>query len=77
MLQENTYGLIRSDIGRDGKKDEGLQFHQRLISEGMDIPLIFYVGSSDRGRGVPASAFGITGRVEELGHLVLDFLERG
>jgi len=46
----------------------------RKLGDG--APVVFYIGDLDEDRGVPPGAFGITDRVEELLHLVLDALER-
>lgn len=76
MLKSKSYDLILSDISRDQVSDEGLRFHERLLREGIDIPLVFYTGFADRSRGVPPYAFGLADLPNELIHLVLDILER-
>jgi len=76
MIMENNYGLILSDISRNGIHDEGIRFHRRLIEENIDIPLIFYAGFADRSKGVPPYAFGIADLPDKLIHLVLDVIER-
>jgi hypothetical protein len=76
MLGEKSYELILSEINRGGIPDEGLRFHRRLISERIDLPLIFYTGRADRSKGVPPFAFGIADLPNELMHLVLDVLAR-
>jgi CheY-like chemotaxis protein len=69
--------LILSDMARQGKQDAGLDFLTVLRAEGLEAPVVFYVGQVDRGRPTPESAFAMTDRPDELLHLVLDVLERG
>ena len=48
----------------------------RLREAGFHQPIIFYVGRLDASAGVPAGAFGVTNRPDELLQLVLDALAR-
>jgi len=75
MLKRGSYDLILSDISREQDATAGLKFASQLRKE-KRTPVIFYVGVSDPERGVPAHAFGITNRPDELLHLTLDALER-
>jgi len=76
MMEQVRYDLIISDMRRDGVPDEGLNFLNKTIERGIHRPTIFTVGQFDPSRGVPAYAFGITNRVDELFNLVFDALER-
>ncbi len=76
MIRSKTYELILSDIKREGIAEEGLRFHQQLVKEQIDLPMIFYVGHVNRSKGVPPYAFGIAALPNELFHLVLDVLAR-
>ena len=76
FLQSQTYDLILSDMKRDGDGQAGLKFLQDYAKHKKRAPVIFYVGHPDPTKGVPAHAFGITHRPDELLHLVMDALER-
>lgn len=75
MLKGGNYDLVLSDISRDQDATAGLKFLSQLKQE-QPTPVIFYVGVADTEKGVPAQAFGITNRPDELLHLTLDALER-
>ena len=75
MLQRGNYDLVLSDMSRENDTTAGLEFLDRLRKE-KTTPVIFYVGVFDSAKGVPAKAFGITNRPDELLHLTLDALER-
>lgn len=75
MLRNGNYDLVFSDMSRDGDTTAGLMFVEQL-REKHTIPVIFYVGVIDLDKGIPARAFGITNRPDELLHLALDVLER-
>lgn len=76
MLANTNYDVVVSDMSRDGKPDEGLQFLNESIKRRVYRPTIFTVANFDPLRGVPAYAFGITNRVDELLNLIFDVLER-
>ncbi|MGB3545401.1 MAG: hypothetical protein WBA17_00390 [Saprospiraceae bacterium] len=76
--QVNTfdYDLIISDFSRKGAADSGMIFLRRLIADGPDIPLIFYVRDYQPELGTPPYAFGITDLAADLLHYVMDVVER-
>jgi CheY-like chemotaxis protein len=74
MVRNGNYDLVLSDMNREGDATAGLTFLAQLRKE-KTTPVIFYVGVSET-KGVPAQAFGITNRPDELLHLTLDALER-
>ena len=74
-IQPGRYDLIISDIARDEGTD-GLDFLTQLRNQDKTTPVIFYIGNIEPNKGVPAKAFGLTNRPDELLHLVLDALER-
>jgi len=76
LLKKNQYNLILSDVGRNDNKNEGYEFHLKLIKEKIDIPLIFYTGFVDRSKGAPPYAFGIAYLPNELLHLFADVVQR-
>jgi CheY-like chemotaxis protein len=76
-LRREPFHLVISDIARGGSAAEGLRALPAIREVSGGVPVIFYVGDLDEGRGVPPGAFGITNQVEELLHLVLDVVERG
>jgi len=75
-LRRSRFDVVVSDIAREGIFDEGLRL-PNLMADRSDRPaIVFYVSALDRSRGIPAGAFGITKRPDELIHLILDVLER-
>jgi len=68
--------VIISDMERNGQHDAGLRFLRSARAEGIRAPIIFYIGEVIDALGVPAGAFAITDRADEVLHLVLDVLER-
>ena len=76
MLRNNEYDLVISDMARGSEATAGLDFLNKFRKGNKTIPVIFYVGVIESEKGVPAQAFGITNRPDELLHLTLDALER-
>jgi CheY-like chemotaxis protein len=74
MLQKGNYDLVLSDMKRADDDTAGLTFLKQLKEQ--HTPVIFYIGLLDPTKGVPARAFGLTNRPDELLHLALDALER-
>jgi len=66
------FDVVLSNIGAGEKP--GLALLQELRDRPDSPPVVFYVEKLSE--GVPAGAFGITNRPDELLHLVLDVLER-
>ena len=75
-LKMGSFDLLVSDIARPDGQSNGLATLQTLHDHYPDIPAIFYIGNFNVQDGVPAGAFGITNRPDELLHLLLDVLER-
>ncbi len=73
-LGHTKYDLILSDINREGDAAEGIKFSESIAKLQKNPLLIFYTGEIKK--PVPAFAFGITNRPDELVHLVLDALAR-
>lgn len=76
MLADASYDVVISDMNRDGIPDEGIQFLNESIQRGIYRPTVFTVANFNPELGVPAYAFGITNRVDEMLNLVFDVLER-
>jgi CheY-like chemotaxis protein len=76
MMSQSRYDLLISDIDRDGVPDEGLRFLSQMHERNSCPRTIFYIGHVEQERCVPAHAFGISDRPDELLHLVIDALER-
>ncbi len=76
ILENGRYDLVISDMDRGDEATAGLKFLQQFRKVNKTTPVIFYVGVFDAKIGVPAQAFGITNRPDELLHLTLDALER-
>jgi CheY-like chemotaxis protein len=74
QLAADGYDIIISDIARGSDPAEGLKALPVLHNAAPAAPVILYVGR--REAGVPAGAFGITNRPDDLLHLVMDALER-
>jgi len=76
MLKSGGYDLVISDMERSADNKAGLKFLEKFRKDDKTTPVIFYLGDFDPKKGVPAQAFGITKRPDELLHLILDALER-
>jgi CheY-like chemotaxis protein len=77
--QHHPFDLILSDISRDLPAPDGtagLAMLPRLRDVGFSQPVIFYVGRPEPGAGVPAGAFGVTNRPDQLLQLTIDALSR-
>ena len=77
--QQQPFHIILSDIARDNPVPEplaGIAMLRRLSEDGFRQPVIFYVNHLIPDAGVPAGAFGITDRPDQLLHLVMDALSR-
>lgn len=76
ILKHANYDLIFSDIARGENSTDGLAMLDEFKKNKITIPVIFYIGVIEPEKGVPAGAFGITNRPDELLHLTMDVLER-
>lgn len=77
--QHQPFDIILSDISRNLPTPDptaGLTMLPRLRNAGFHQPVIYYVGRPDPNAGVPAGAFGVTNRPDQLLHLVIDALAR-
>jgi CheY-like chemotaxis protein len=75
-VRDNIYTLVITDLKREGRDDEGLQFVSRLVASRTYVWTIAYTGSDQTGKARPANLFGITNRPDHLMHLVCDIVER-
>lgn len=73
QLASAVYDIVLSDMGRDEKPDAGEKFIPEIGRAMLAPILIFYVGQD---RSIPAGAFGLTVRPDELLNLIMDALER-
>lgn len=72
-LESAIYDLVLSDMARGDDHGAGRKFLPQVKSAMLSPPLIFYVGKPEP---LPAGAFGLTVRPDELFNLILDALER-
>ena len=75
-LERDRFDVVNSDMRRGSNVTAGLDLLREMRSRGHEEPVILTVGHYEPGKGVPAHAFGITNRVDELLNLVFDALER-
>ena len=75
-LRDNEYLMVITDLDREGKPTEGLEFIQRMVRQGIEPFSIAYVGTPQIGLPRPAYLFGITDRPDHLVHYVCDVVER-
>jgi CheY-like chemotaxis protein len=78
--QHQPFDIILSDISRDLPTPDpiaGVTMLSRLRNAGFHQPVIYYVGRPNEDAGVPAGAFGVTNRPDQLLQLVIDALSRG
>jgi CheY-like chemotaxis protein len=73
LLRKGKFDVVISDIDRESREDEGLQFVKQIRGE---PPTILYVRKLEQELGTPAHAFAITNRPDQLLHYVLDALDR-
>lgn len=73
QLKNAVYDVVLSDIARDNDDEDGRDIVPDVKDAVLTPPLIFYVGKE---RAIPEGAFGLTIRLDELLHLILDALER-
>jgi CheY-like chemotaxis protein len=78
--QLRPFQLVLSDISRDlppsSNARAGLDMLAAFRAKGIDVPVIFYVGTPKPGAATPEGAFGITNRPDILLTLVGDALWR-
>lgn len=75
-LVENEYLLVLTDLKREGRETEGLEFVQRTVATHTYRWTIAYVGTDQWGKTRPAYLFAITNRPDHLVHYVCDVAER-
>ena len=72
-LRSAVYDVVLSDMTRDNGDEDGKDIVPDVKDAVLTPSLIFYVGIE---RPTPEGAFGLTIRLDELLHLILDALER-
>ncbi|MFD8390536.1 hypothetical protein ACFV2N_15340 [Streptomyces sp. NPDC059680] len=75
-LGAKGYDVVISDMRRGSDHSAGTTLLREMRNRNHLQPVIFTVGRYEPERGVPAYAFGITNRIDEMIHLVFDALER-
>ena len=75
-LIESEYLLVLTDLKREGRETEGLDFVKRTVTNGTYRWTIAYVGTDQWGKARPAYLFAITNRPDHLIHYVCDVVER-
>jgi CheY-like chemotaxis protein len=77
--QHQPFDIILSDISRSLPTSDptaGLTMLPRLRNADFRQPVIYYIGRPNPDAGVPAGAFGVTNRPDQLLQLVIDALSR-
>jgi CheY-like chemotaxis protein len=75
-LTENEYLLVITDIRREGKEAEGLDFVNRTVLKKIYRWTIAYVAADQWGKPRPEHLFAITNRPDHLVHYICDVAER-
>jgi len=75
-LKENEYLMVLTDLDREGKATEGLEFVKRTVANKTHRWTIAYVGTDQWGLPRPPYLFAITNRPDHLIHYVCDVAER-
>jgi len=75
-LERESFDLIISDIDREGRATAGIDALPSIGKAGRGAPIVLYITQYAPDRGVPAGAFGITARPDDLLHLCMDCVER-
>ena len=73
--EARPFQVILSDIARGSRRDAGVRALPELRRLAPDVPVVFFVDDYDSSLGLPPGASGITNRMDELLHLVVDALE--
>src|SRR5262245_14284739 len=76
-LKENEYLMVLTDLDREGKATEGLEFVKRSVADKTHRWTIAYVRTDQWGLPRPPYLFGITNRPDHLIHYGCDVAERG
>jgi CheY-like chemotaxis protein len=75
-LQRKSFDVVNSDMRRGSDPLAGLELIREMRDASLRQPVVLYVGRYEPEKGVPAGAFGITNRIDELINLNIDALER-
>ena len=75
-LRKNCFLLVITDINREGRNTEGLDFVNRTVYAGISVWTIAYVRTYQDGLPRPPYLFGITNRPDHLIHLICDIIDR-
>jgi CheY-like chemotaxis protein len=75
-LRENEYLLVLTDLKREGRPTEGLDFVNRTVANHTYRWTIAYVGGDQWGKSRPPYLFAITDRPDQLIQYVCDVVER-
>lgn len=75
-LRDNVFAMVITDLKREGKETEGLEFVNRTVAAETYRWTIAYVGTDQEGKPRPANLFAITNRPDHLIHYVCDIIER-
>ncbi|MEI6066227.1 MAG: hypothetical protein WCP96_02735 [Methylococcaceae bacterium] len=75
-LRENVFLIFITDINREGRNTEGLDFVKRIVYDGISVWTIAYVKTFQDGLPRPPYLFGITNRPDHLIHLICDIVDR-
>jgi len=75
-LKENEYLMVLTDLDREGKATEGLEFVKRTVANKTHRWTIAYVETGQWGLPRPPYLFAITNRPDHLIHYVCDVAER-
>ena len=75
-LKENVYVAVITDLKREDKDTEGLNFANSIANVDYAVPVIAYTGANQAGRPRPANLFAITNRPDELVQYLCDVIER-
>ena len=76
LARQINFDLVISDMERDGDSTAGLSGIRELQAINPACRVVIYLLQLDEARGIPAGAFGITNRPDELLHITMDVLER-
>jgi CheY-like chemotaxis protein len=76
LATEHVASLVVSDVARDSGRETGLDLPQRLQSNGINVPVIFYVGFVEDDQPLPKGSSAIADDPADLLRLVLATLDR-
>lgn len=76
LRTNSDYTMVITDMARGDDNEAGLELIRQMRDEHVYRPTVVYSSLDSMTAGVPAGAFGLTNRADQLLHYVIDVCER-